>query len=253
LLERIAPTRLRDEKGLLPESYLDYCRTHKCTKATNQLTSRGMTYRCADCVKANQGNPRGGRSTTTGDGFAEARKAALANKLKDNPKCVTCREPLRKGKPRKRDGDGTPIGYYWKKCVNGCARTGQESEQKRNQLPDSFEALLPIIEEKVARRNGHHPQNRKDIVQDIALLVWRGAWTLDDLNDKKRLRSIIKATQSQYQDEYAPKGGASESLDEPVRGNDGEDSKKTYADRLESPAPSPEEELMAKEAGGGED
>ena len=276
LPNRTAPTRLRDERGLLPESYLDYCREHKRTKATNQPTPRGMTYRCADCVKANRGKPRGGRRSTGGDRFTEARKVALSNKMKDNAKCVTCSEPLRKGKLKARAADGTPTEYYWKRCVNGCTRTGQESEQRRNQLPDSFEELLPIIEEKVARRNGHHPQNRKDIVQEIALLVWQKAWTLDDLDDPKRLRRIINQIQGQYADKFAPKGGSSKSLDQPVREGDPDatallafqsavasdsdphqqlEAKETVNARLNGGAPTsnPEEELIAKEAGGSED
>lgn len=96
--------------------------------------------------------------------------------------------------------------------------------------------------------NGHDRQNRPDIVQEVALLLWRKAWRLDDLEDKKRLRGIIKATQHQYAGKFAPKGGASKSLDAPVR-----ESEPGSATGLAfQPAPeaesNPHQQLEAKEA-----
>lgn len=211
---RAAPTLTHDAKGKLPECYLDYCVKHNRLKAINTMNSRGQTYRCSVCMRANKGRSRGGRRAKSGDGFSVARKAALALKLKNNPKCATCGEHLRKGKTHKRK-DGT-TAQYWK-CINHCSHTGFESDLKRNRLPDTFEELLPIVEKKIAAMNGHDRQNRQDIVQNVALLLWQKAWTLDDLEDKKRLRAIIKATQHQYADKFAPKGGASKSLDAPVR------------------------------------
>lgn len=242
---RTTPTRTHDAKGKLSECYLDYCVKHDRLKAINSMNTRGRTYRCSICVRENKGRPRGGRRAKRGNSLSDARKAALAFKLENNPRCLTCGEHLRKGKTHKRK-DGT-TAQYWK-CINHCTRTGFESDLKRNRLPDTFEELLPIVEKKIAAMNGHDRQNRLDIVQNVALLLWQKAWTLDDLEDKKRLRAIIKATQHQYADKFAPKGGASKSLDAPVR-----ESEPDSATRIAfQPAPdaesNPHQQLEAKEA-----
>ena len=194
-------------------------------------------YQCPDCVRENKGSRRGGRRVKSGDGFSAARKAALARKLKDNPKCATCGERLRKGKTHKRRDGRT--SQYWKRCVNGCAHTGQESEQQFNQL--SVEELLPIVYKVLARHNGHDPQDTPDIAQTIALDLHRGVLKPADLHDRERIRCYIDE-----QKRFSADGRRTLDLDAPV----GDDSKMTYADAKPAPAAEcdPHQQLEAKEA-----
>lgn len=234
---RTAPTRTHDAKGKLPECYLDYCVKHNRPKSVNTMNSRGRTYRCPACVRENKGNPRGGRRAKSGEGFSVARKAALALKLKNNPKCATCGERLRKGKTHKRKDGQT--SQYWKRCVNGCAYTGQESEQQFNQL--SVEELLPIVGKVLAKHNGHAPQDRPDIAQSIALDLHRGILKPADIHDRNRIHRYIDE-----QKRFSADGRRTLDLDAPV----GDDSKMTYADAKPAPAAEcdPHQQLEAKEA-----
>lgn len=234
---RTAPTRTHDAKGKLPECYLDYCVKHKRLKAVNTTNSRGRTYRCSVCVRENRGRPRGGRHAKRGDGLSLARKAAQSVKLKNNPKCATCGERLRKGRTHKRK-DGR-MSQYWKRCVNGCPYTGQESEQQFNQR--SVEELLPLINKVLARHNGHDPQDRPDIAQSIALDLHRGVLKPADLQDRDRIRRYIDE-----QKRFSADGHRTLDLDAPV----GEEGKMTYADTKPASAAQcdPHQQLEAKEA-----
>lgn len=234
---RTVPTRTHDAKGKLPECYLDYCVKHRRPKAINTMNSRGRTYRCSVCVRENRGRPRGGRRAKGDDGFSSARKAALALKLKNNPKCATCGERLRKGRTHKRRDGRT--AQYWKRCVNGCAYTGQESEQHFNQL--SVEELLPIVDKVLARHNGHDPQDRADIAQSIALDLHRGVLRPADLHDRDRIRRYVDE-----QKRFSADGRRTLDLDAPV----GDDGRMTYADAKPAPAAEcdPHQQLEAKEA-----
>jgi hypothetical protein len=210
--KRTAPMRTHDAKGKLPECYLDYCVEHKRTKSQNTINSRGRTYRCAVCVREHRGKPRGGRRKSSGDGFTVARKAALALKLKDNPTCETCKEPLRRGKTfEKRDGT---TAQYWK-CINKCRVTGHEGERKRNRVPDDFEEIPPIVEKAVAKMNGYHPQDMPDIVQEISIAIWRGYLKFDDLKNKEVIRRYIKDGAKLTVDKFK-----SDELDAPVSEED---------------------------------
>jgi hypothetical protein len=234
---RAAPTHTHDAKGKLPACYLDYCVKHKRPKTTNTMNSRGRTYRCSVCIRENKGRPRGGSRAKGGDGFSAGRKAALAIKLKNNPKCATCGERLRKGKKHKRKDGQT--SQYWKRCVNGCTHTGQESEQQFNHL--SVEELQPIVYKVLARHNGHDPQDRADIAQSIALDLHRGILKPADLQDRDRIRRYIDE-----QKRFSADGRRTLDLDAPV----GDDSKMTYADTKPALAAEcdPLQQLEAKEA-----
>jgi hypothetical protein len=160
-----------------------------------------------------------------------------ASQLKDNPKCETCGQRLRKGKTYK-DSEGRERRYW--KCVNKCAFTGHESEKKFNQL--SVEELLPIVDKVVRRMNGHAPQDRSDINQTIALDLHRGILKPAELYDRDRMRRYIDE-----QKRFSVDGHRTLDLDAPV--SDG-DSKVTYADVQPAPAAEcdPHQQLEAKEA-----
>jgi hypothetical protein len=165
------------------------------------------------------------------------REAALALKLKNNPKCATCGERLRKSRTHKRR-DGR-MSQYWKRCINGCAYTGQESEQQFNQR--SVEELLPLVDKVLARYNGHDPQDRPDIAQSIALDLHRGVLKPADLHDRDRIRRYVDE-----QKRFSADGRRTLDLDALV----GEEGKVTYADTKPAPAAEfdPHQQLEAKEA-----
>jgi hypothetical protein len=228
------------------------CARHNRPMHKNGVSKRTgqQQWRCSRCVVENKGKPRGGARKTapesdSGDSWAHARAAHVSKVVKKNPKCATCRERLRI-KGRHRNKDGTESVYYF--CaVNGCAETGHGSPKRRGErLPDTFEEVVELVRKKVARMRGYHPQDFDDIVQEVALDLWQRKLKPKDLDDRERMRNYIHSQTRHSQDKFERP-----SLDAPLR--EDEERGQTYADRLESATPSPEEELLAKEVGAGED
>jgi hypothetical protein len=226
-----------------------------CAKHNRPMHKNGVSkrtgqqqWRCSKCVVENKGKPRGGArrpapESDSGDSWAQARAAHVSKVVKKNPKCATCNERLRI-KGRHRNKDGTESVYYF--CsVNGCVATGHEAPNaRRNRLPDTFEEVLDLVRKRVTRMRGYHPQDFDDIVQEVATDLWQKKLKPKDLNDRERMRNYIHSQTQLSQDKFDRT-----SLDAPAPGKNGEDSKETYADRLKSSVPNPEEELLAREAG----
>lgn len=243
--KRTAPTRTHDERGALDDCYLDYCTRHRRPKVGNGEGPRGTRYRCAKCVRENRGNPRGGARPSKGHHHT-AQAASVQSKVSGNPKCQTCGEYLRVSS-RSYNPDHSIKRTYWY-CIKNCPITGHEAPGAKDRLPDTFDEVPPIVEKYVKRLGGFRPQDLPDIVQQISMFLWQRALKISDLNDKVRLRGIIAEVIKGYQDEYAPKGGASKSLDAPIR----EDLEGCVTRADFEPAPeaesNPYQQLEAKEA-----
>ena len=144
----------------------------------------------------------------------------------------------------RRTKEGEDTTYY--RCVNKCADAGQQAPVKsRTWLPESQEELLPIVEREVIAAGGHDRQNRGDIINEVAVLLWMKAWTMEDLKDRKKLRAFITNFNEQYASKYNNRG-SSKSLDQPVR--DGDPDSATLLAFQTTPDASPHELLEAKEA-----
>lgn len=198
-------------------------------------------WRCSVCQRENKGKPRGGarsKGASAGDSNATGR-TRVPKLLRKNPQCDTCGERLRKGKSYRRKGDGG-VSVYWK-CVNRCAFTGHEGPNSLvNRLPDTFEEVVEFARKKLKNLRGYHPQDFEDILQEVSLDLWQKKLKPKDLNDRERMRGYIHSQARHSQDKFERP-----SLDAPLSNE--EPDGQTYADRLESPTPNPEEELMAKE------
>ncbi len=222
------------------------CPKHKRPMHKNGMRSGKQYWRCSVCVIENKGKPRGGARTGSGprsdSPWASAQAASVESKVKKNPKCKTCSSRLRVG-GRHELKDGTRTTYW--KCVNKCPQ---------KVVPDwkswSGEELLAYIMKLLAGVNGHNPQDRQDIAHEMIADLIAEKRSFAELHDPKVIRQFIKSQARHSQDKFGK--DAPLSLDERVRGKEGDDSKDTYADRLKSEAPNPEEELIAKEAGAGE-
>jgi hypothetical protein len=225
-------------------SFDPYCSIHKRQKHKDghspgsKRTPPRQKYLCPDC-SAGKLPAEGARPSAT----EKAQTASVAAKVKKNPKCKTCHQHLRVGN-RHEKADGTKTTYW--KCLNGCPQ---------KVTPDwkswSGEELLAYVTKLLAKHNGHNPQDREDIAQEMIADLLAEKRTFAELHDPKVIRQFIKSQARHSQDKFGK--DAPLSLDERVRGKEGDDSKDTYADRLKSEAPNPEEELMAKEAGAGEE
>ena len=213
------------------------CPKHGVAKVKDGHKRGGQRrWRCLVCNPRVRAEAGAGGSSPKG-GSTRGLTAYHASKLKDNPKCETCGQRLRKGKTYK-DSEGKERRYW--KCVNKCVVTGHESERKFNQL--SVEELLPIVDKVVRRMNGHDPQDRADINQAIALDLHRGILKPAELYDRDRMRRYIEE-----QNRFSIDGRRTLDLDAPV-GNG--DSKMTYAEAKPAPAAEcdPHQQLEAKEA-----
>lgn len=230
-----------------------YCPTHLRDKYRDGRTRGGkQKYRCPQCDRKEPAattivHPKKGahrryvqkHSSKNGSGWAIARAKHVSDVVSKNPQCETCGEHLRVFS-RYKNARGATV-TRWQCAVNGC----QESDKIATVEELSGEELRQLVRAAVVRVNGHNPQQRDDIVQELIGAFLAGDYTLKQLLAPKTIRAVIRGQADQYQDRYKRL-----SLDAPVRKDEG--GGQTFADRLESPAMNPEEELMAKEFGGGE-
>ncbi len=162
--------------------------------------------------------------------------------LKDNPVCKTCHAHLYVS-DRVKDKRGNVIKTYYY-CKNDCPDTGQNVRRRKRTLLDNPEELEKYVRAKVTAANGHHPQDRDDIVQEILqdLLVTKKL-KLEDLEDRERIRAYIRSQTRHSQDKFERP-----SLDAPVRSD--EAAGQTFADTKPAPEADsdPHQQLEAKEA-----
>lgn len=228
-----------------------YCPAHLRDKYRDGKTRGGkQKYRCPQCerkepaaktiIHAKKGAHRRDvqkHSDKNGGGWAIARAKHVSNVVSKNPQCETCGEHLRVFS-RYKNARGATV-TRWQCAVNSC--------QKSNKITTveelSGEELRRLVRAAVVKVNSHNSQQRDDIVQELIENFLARDYTLKQLLDPKEIREVIRGQADQYQDRYKRL-----SLDAPVRKDEGR--AQTFADRLESPAMNPEEELLAKEAGG---
>lgn len=222
-----------------------FCNRHNKPKYKNGKSRHGkQLWRCPVCVRQNRGKPSGGTRTkeaAMSDSWASARAAHVSATVRKNPKCKSCGEHLRI-RGRHRNQDGTESVYYF--CgVNACENTGYVAPKKRGErLPDTFEEVLPIVRKVIERVNGHHPQDRDDIVQEIAKDLWKGTLKLKDLKNRERMRDYVKSQTRLSQDKFERP-----SLDAPVRPD--REGRLTFADTAPAADDAdPHAQLEAKEA-----
>lgn len=217
------------------------CQKHGVRKRRDGKDQTGkQKWRCNLCSRENTGKLRGGAEVKpAGDSWAKARAVHVAMTVSKNPKCKTCKERLRvSGRHRRADG-GESVYYH---CINECADTGHSTPGKGDRLPNNFEDVLPIVRDVIARLNGHHPQDREDIVQQVSQDLWSGVLKMKDLKDRERMRGYIRAQTRHSQDKYERPP-----LDAPLK--EGEGGGLTFADTREAPDDSnPLSMLEAREA-----
>jgi len=230
-----------------------YCPAHLRDKYRDGKTRGGkQKYRCPQCdrkepaattiVRAKNGAHRRNvqkHSSKNGGGWSIARAKHVSDVVSKNPLCGTCGEHLRVFS-RYKNARGATV-TRWQCAVNGCQKSNKISTVEEL----SGEELRRLVRAAVVKVNGHNPQQRDDIVQELIRAFLAGDYTLKQLLDPKTIRAVIRGQADQYQDKYKRL-----SLDAPVGKDEGRG--QTFADRLESQAMNPEEELMAKEVGGGE-
>lgn len=230
-----------------------YCATHLRNKYRDGKTRGGkQKYRCPQCERqepasttiahAKKGAHRRDvqkQSSKNGGGWAIARAKHVLDVVSKNPQCETCGEHLRVFS-RYKNARGATV-TRWQCAVNGC----QKSDKVTTVEELSGEELRQLVRAAVVKVNSHNPQQRDDIVQELIRAFLAGDYTLKHLLDSKTIRAVIRGQADQYQDRYKRL-----SLDAPVHKHEG--GGQTFVDRLESSEMNPEEELMAKEAGGGE-
>jgi hypothetical protein len=118
-------------------------------------------YRCPECKKVEPRNqpdaPRKSR-----------RKIAL----KGNPKCPTCGQHMR-------------VRGSWKgKRYYRCLTCPQKPKERR----DPGEELTAFVRERVTRANGHDPQLRDDIVQELVTDILAGKLKRKDVEKRETIK-----------------------------------------------------------------
>lgn len=209
------------------------CEKHGVLKVKDGHKRAGVRrWRCLTC------NPRGARSKKP-RGVRGGLTAYYESKVKDNPPCETCGERARVARRVVRAEDGATV-TYWHCTVTGCERVHKPTVQAL-----SGEELEHRLTAAVTSANGHDPQNRKDVVNELVRRILAKEITLAQAMGRKTIREVVKEVNSLYQGKYGKDSPLP--LDAPAPSMNGERSKQTYADRLESSGMNPEEVLMAKE------
>jgi transposase-like protein len=235
-VEEMTQTPTPDADDMPPK-----CPEHNVTKVKDGHKRGGARrWRCLVCnPRVREGTPRAACGQLSG------LAAYHAAKVKDHPLCETCSEHARIEKRIVRAEDGATI-IYWTCTVNGCKQVHAPTVKE---LP--VEEIERRITGAVAQANGHDPQNRSDIVNELIRRLLAKEITLTQVTSRTTVREVAKEISSLYQDKYGKDSPLP--LDAPMPGKDGDDSKKTYADQLESRGMNPEEELIAKEVSAGEE
>lgn len=210
--------RVRDGRSLEP-----VCEIHG-QKQKAGVKGGKQRYKCAKCIGKGRvvKRPRGANDITANDPYS---------------KCGTCGAKLDVAGYRK-DAAGNRLSAYYRKCNKGCPR---DLRVPLGQTALPGEELTAFVTKQVAAVNGHDPQLRGDIVNELIQDHLDGKLTFEQLSDRPTIKRYAKSQARHYQDKFERL-----SLDAPVR-PDEEDSQ-TFADM--EPATddtNPHAQLEAKE------
>lgn len=143
----------------LEGSLSPFCDIHKCEKYRDGKTNGGkQKYRCPECKKE---EPRHHASAP--------RKGSRKVALKGNPKCETCGQRMR------------VRGQWRSKRYYRCPTCPPPPKGRR----DSGEELTAFVHERVTHMNGHDPQMRDDIVQEIVTDIIGGKLKKEEVTSRK--------------------------------------------------------------------
>jgi hypothetical protein len=148
-----------------------YCEVHKCEKYKDGKTNRGVQkYRCPECKKVEPRNTVGQQKTGT-------RHRRRRSPLSGNPKCETCGQHMRVR--------GSWNGKRYYKCLT-CPKKPKEQR-------DPGEELTAFVRGCVTQANGHDPQLRDDIVQELVTDVLAGKLKRKDIEKREIIRRYARS------------------------------------------------------------
>jgi hypothetical protein len=151
------------------------CLIHACEKRKNGKAKSGQQlWRCGLC---HGGKPAGTRKGA----YTRRTKRYKHIPVDERPCCVQCHRAMHSHGWYK----GTIRRWFCSPCkIEVLART----PPKKVKLEDRGEELMAFVREHVTRTNGHDPQLRDDIVQELVTDIIAGKLTRKDVKSRETIR-----------------------------------------------------------------